>query len=405
MAKNQRRKIKSKIIYKGFTKINDIHFDWNIKPDGFFNGFPVPPFVSWKINIDRISSFNRNIFQSNQQIVWIGKDDVIQFLECLYTESESVQSNQSYLFCSSSHPEYLHKLSHSVDLLDTIFVVLGRTLDELDLVKLVMMLNEGKRVFVGPEVGVMSEFARLLLFPFYPVETENCRFWHHSELLYLPLHSMNLPIKDMIEGCEEGFSSCRDEAMSTAQIIHQIQLKGIQRLYFVVNSYPVYSLLKALEPLLEESLNGENQCFKIKVVTLESLKSNYLEYVLSCDDRDVFFILNHSTPSQNLQAPINFPQKVKEDSYLGKELQFLDKQSFSDYDSATLEALQYQIKKNESSFIYLQYPKNDLYTLGLLVAYFYYFACYSSWLRGYDVLNDPPFAEFDRLIWKFIKKQ
>lgn len=127
MAKNQRRKLKSKIIYKGFTKINDIHFDWNIKPDGFFNGFPVPPFVSWKINIDRISSFNRNILQSNQQIVWIGKDDVIQFLECLYTESESVQSNQSYLFCSSSHPEYLHKLSHSVDLLNTIFVVLGRT--------------------------------------------------------------------------------------------------------------------------------------------------------------------------------------------------------------------------------------------------------------------------------------
>ncbi len=85
-------------------------------------------------------------------------------------------------------------------------------------------------------------------------------------------------------------------------------------------------------------------------------------------------------------------------------MQFLDKQSFSDYDSATIEALQYQIKKNESSFIHLQYPKNDLYTLGLLVAYFYYFACYSSWLRGYDVLNDPPFAEFDRLIWKFIKK-
>ena len=404
MAKNQRRKIKSKIIYKGFTKINDVHFDWNVKPDNFFNGFPVPPFVSWTINTDRISSFNRNILQPNQQIVWIGKDDIIQFLECFYAESELIQNHQSYHFCSSSRPEYLYKLSHSVDLLNTVFVVLGRTLDELDLIKLVMMLNEGKRVFIGPEVGLMSELARLLFFPFYPVETKNCRFWHHSELLYFPLHSMGLPIRDMVEGCEEGFSSYRDDAMFTAQIVYQIQLKGIQRLYFIVNSYPIYSLLKALEPLLEESLNGENQCFKIKIITLESLKSSYLEHILSCDDRDVFFVLNQSKSSQCLQVPINFPQEVKEDSYLGKELQFLDKQSFSDYDSATIEALQYQIKKNESSFIHLQYPKNDLYTLGLLVAYFYYFACYSSWLRGYDVLNDPPFAEFDRLIRKFIKK-
>lgn len=162
MAKNQRRKIKSKIIYKGFTKINDVHFDWNVKTDNFFNGFPVPPFVSWTINTDRISSFNRNILQPNQQIVWIGKDDIIQFLECFYAESELIQNHQSYHFCSSSRPEYLYKLSHSVDLLNTVFVVLGRTLDELDLIKLVMMLNEGKRVFIGPEVGMMSELARLL---------------------------------------------------------------------------------------------------------------------------------------------------------------------------------------------------------------------------------------------------
>ncbi|NLJ48808.1 MAG: hypothetical protein GX428_04360 [Candidatus Atribacteria bacterium] len=404
MGKNQKRKIKSKIIYKGFTKINDIHFDWNLKPNGFFDGFPVPPFVNWAINFDRINSFNRNFLQSNQQIVWIGKDDIIRFLECLYTESEAIQSHQNYYFCSSSHPEYLYTLSRSNNLFDMVFVILGRTLDELDLIKLVMMVNEGKKIFVGPEIGIMSEFSRLLFFPFYPVETANCRFWHHSELLYLPLYSMGLPIRDIVEGCEEGFSSYRDEAMSTAQIVYQIQMKGIQRLYFIVNSYLVYALLKALEPLLEESLNGENRCFKIKIFTFESLKSNYLEQILSCNDRDVFFILNQSTPNQRLQVPINLPQKIKEDSYLGKELQFLNKQSFSDYDSATIEALQYQIKKNESSFIHLQYPKNDLYTLGLLVAYFYYFTCYSSWLRGYDVLNDPPFAEFDRLIRKFIKK-
>lgn len=404
MGKNQKRKIKSKIIYKGFTKINDVHFDWNLKPNGFFDGFPVPPFVSWTINFDRIQSFYRNILQSSEKIVWIGKDDIIQFLECLYSDSESIQNNQNYYFCSSSHPEYLYALSRSISQFNTVFVILGRTLDELDLIKLVMMLNEGKKVFIGPEVGIMSEFSRLLFFPFYPIEITNCRFWQHSELLYLPLHSMGLPIRDIVEGCEEGFSSYRDEAMSTAQLVYQIQTKGIQRLYFVANSYLVYALLKALEPLLEESLNGENQCFKIKILTFESLKSHYLEHILSCNDRDMFFILNQRTPSQRLQVPIHLPQKIKDDSYLGKELQFLNKQSFSDYDSATIEALQYQIKKNESSFIHLQYPINDFNTLGLLMAYFYYFSCYSSWLRGYDVLNDPPFAEFDRLIWKFIKK-
>ncbi len=404
MAKNQRRKIKSKLIFKSFTKLSDVNFDVNLKANSFFNGFPLPPFVSWTINIDRINSFNRNILQANQHIVWIGKDDIIQFLASFYTESPSIQTNYDYRFCSSSHPEYLFKLGQSADLLNTVFVVLGRTLDELDLIKLVMMLNQGKKVFVGPEVGIMSEFARLLFFPFYPVETENCRFWHHSELLYLPLYTMNLPIKDLVEGCEEGFLFCKDEAMSTAQIVFQIQTKGIQRLYFVVDSYPVYALLRALEPLLEESLNGEGTGFQIKILTLESLKSNYLEPILSCNDKDLFFILNQSKSSQELQSPINFPLKVKEDSYLGKELQFLDKRSFSDYDLATIKALQYQVKKNESSFIHLQYPRNDLHTLGLLVAYFYYFACYSSWLREYDVLNDPPYAEFDHLIRKFIKK-
>ena len=205
MAKNQRRKVSSKLAFQEFTKYPDIHFDWDNQPVEAFEGFPIPPFVSWMINTDRVNSFCRSIFNDVENMVWIGKDDIIHLLESFQTESVQVQANQQFFFCSSSHPEYLLKIKGSIDLSKTIFVILGRKFDELDLIKFIMDLSQEKKVFIGPDVGIMSEYARFLFIPFYPIETENCRFWHHSELIYLPLHAMGLPIKEMIQGMKKVF--------------------------------------------------------------------------------------------------------------------------------------------------------------------------------------------------------
>ena len=404
MAKNQRRKLKSKLICSGFTKLLDGPFKWDIKSIDLFEGFPVLPFVSWTMNTDRLNSFCRNILDPWEQIVWIGNDDLIPLLEFFRTESLFVNQSQVFRFCPSSHQEYLLRIRQTCDPSRTVYVVLGRTLDEFDLIKLVMALNREKKVFVGPAIGVMSEYARFLMIPFYPIETNSYRFWLHSELFYLPLNAMELSIENLIQGCDEGFSTLADLASATAHMVYNMQLKGIQSIYFIADSYPVFSLLKALRPLIEESGNGSSNCLKTKILTIESLKENYLEQVLSSDKRDLFFILNQTASGHRLETPITLPDILRENSYLGKELSVLDNQSFSRYNQANIDALQYQIKKNGSSFINLQYPESDLFSLGLITAFFYYFSCFSSWLRGYDVLNDPPYAEFDRLIWRFLKQ-
>jgi len=403
MAKNQRKKVKSKILHHVFTKIPNIVLGDDLLSPDPFQGFPVPPFVSWTINTDRISYFCRNILDSLDQVVWIGKDDVIQLLEFFYTESVSVQTSRRFHFCPSSNPEYLLRLKKSIDTTKSVYFVLGRKLDELDLIKLVMLLRQENVVLVGPDVGVLSEYARLLFIPFYPIENQNCRFWHHSELLYLPLQAMEIPIKDILEGCTEGFLTQKNLAISIARSVYSLQRNGIQRTYFIVDTYPFFSLLKALSPLLEEMENENGDYLKAKILTLEALKGDYLEHVLSSDKKDLFFILNQNKTGQALKTPVYVHPIVKENLFSGKELLFLDKKRLFAYNEATIEALQHQIKKNGSSFIQLQYPNNDLFSFGLMEAFFYYYSCYSSWLKGYDVLNDPPFAEFDQLIWKYLR--
>jgi len=404
MVKNKRKKLKRSLTCCGFTRLPGYPLVWNIRAKDLFENFPVPPFVGRIINTDRMNSFCRVMLDSWEKIIWIGKDDIIQLVQLLGKESITLQREREFFFCPSSDPEYLNKIRQTLDPTQSIYIVLSRKLDEPDLIKLVMTLNQEKKVFVGPAIGAMSEYARLLFVPFYPIETDSYRFWHHSELLYLPLTAMDIFIQDLIQGCEEGFSTLIDLVASVTRTLLNLQLNGIQRIYFIADTFPVLSLLESLLPLWEESWNGSENFFETKILTFESLKGNYLERVLTSDEKTLFFIINLNGSHNHLGSVITLPDALQESTYLGRELSVLNNQPYSVFNQASLRALKYQIKKNSSSYIDLQYPDNDLYSLGLMTAFFYYFTCYGAWLRGYDILNDPPFAEFDRLIWRFLNQ-
>ncbi|MEI6157960.1 MAG: hypothetical protein WCP87_06300, partial [Atribacterota bacterium] len=166
---------------------------------------------------------------------------------------------------------------------------------------------------------------------------------------------------------------------------------------------PFNSLVESFFPLLEEGWQSSQQFLDARVFSFPTLKNNYSERFSRSDEKSVF-ILIHRSPGITDRI-ISIPPELEKNAYLGPEFFSFQNQSYHSLSETGFRGLTFFLQKKGIPSLTLHYPEHSLFSLGLLMSFFYLFICYNAWLRGNDVLNDPPLTGLDASIWERMESE
>ncbi|MEI6157813.1 MAG: hypothetical protein WCP87_05550, partial [Atribacterota bacterium] len=196
MAKRKKENLNQSLSFNYHLPLFTEQTDWDAKAGEFVDRFPSPPLIEHRMNTDRINSFCRMVLGSYQNIVFIGREDLITLIHSIGSHFPRNVERRHFYFCDSSSSQPLSELEKTLESEQTVLVFIGSRLDERDLLALSLTQKEKKTIFVGPSMGSLSESARILFVPFFPFDANFLRFWQHSEFAYLPLSAMGCDIAE-----------------------------------------------------------------------------------------------------------------------------------------------------------------------------------------------------------------
>ncbi|MGC8777945.1 MAG: hypothetical protein ACP5Q4_04635, partial [Candidatus Caldatribacteriaceae bacterium] len=368
----------------------------------FKKSFPVPPFWDSAVSLEQLSSFYRAVLRLAKHIVFLGNSEIIFFLQSLFREYvPGLGGEHSFYFCGDSDMALLERLVGNLPPEETVGVILPRRVEEFKLLTLSFVFP-WRKVFLGSAHGIVAEVARELFLPFYPVEEGYHHFWHRGTLLYLPLLCGGIAIEELERGFQEGYPRFQEEALCLSLLLIKGKPGGWREVCFLVDSQFLFVLFQSFLPLFEKSCGGET---KIRFTVKDFLSFRDISQdVLSSKKRiasTLFVVVRSGKRGQNLlfQRP----------SLLGKEFFFeewhlLDRVSFHHFHRAECLALLSILRGEEASVVELRYLDADIGVAGQIMAFLHQWVCYSAWLRGLDLLSDPPISRFEKLVRGFLKK-
>lgn len=365
--------------------------------------FPPPPFWDGTVDLAQISSFYRAVLRLFKNIVFLGTGEVILVLQNLFREySPGFGGDQAFYFCSDFDMALLERLVKVFPLEETVGVILARRVEEFKLLTLSFAFP-WKKVLLGSTHGIMAEVARELFLPFYPVEDGYHYFWHRSVLLYLPLFCFGVPLEDLDRGFQEGYPLFQKEAMILSLLLAREKEKGWKEVCFLVDNQFLFSLFQSFLPLLEKSCQGVTgvdfgvrDLFSFWDTHRDS--PSWREKATST----LFVVIRSGEAKQGLlfQRPHFLQRKL-----FFEEWNLLDRASFGQFHHAECLALLSVLREAEASFVEIQYLDTGPETVGQIVAFLHQWVCYNAWLRGLDLLGDPPVLGFESLVRSFLKRK
>ncbi|MEN3187994.1 MAG: hypothetical protein ABDK94_04305 [Atribacterota bacterium] len=363
--------------------------------------FPVPPFRDMVVNLEQLASFHRAVLRLSRNVVFLGSSEIILFLQNFFREYVlSGNGDQFFYFCSDSDLVLLEKLITSLPPAETLGVILSRRVEEFKFLTLSFVFP-WKRVFLGSAHGILAEAARIIFYPFFPVEDGYHYFWHRGALLYLPLLCLGIRVEELEQGLIAGYPLLQEEAMLMSLLLLRNEV-GWKEVCFLVDNQFLLTLLQSFLPLLEKSCRGEKSMgFKVR---------DSLFFWDTCRDwsfwkedsaSTLFVVIRSEGDKQCL--PFRFPPQLQEEFFF-EEWALLNRVSFCRLHQAENLALLSLLQGAGISWLELVYHQSGLEMVGQMVAFFHQWACYNAWLRGLDLLSDPPISGFEGMVRKFLKK-
>lgn len=364
--------------------------------------FPVPPFREGVVNLEQMASFYRAVLRLSKNVVFLGSNEVILLLQDFFREyALNMNGGQSFYFCSDSDLALLERLIASLPPEETVGVILPRRIEEFKFLTLSFVFP-WKKVFLGSTHGIVAEAARTLFYPFFPIEDGYHYFWHRGALLYLPLLCLGVGVEELERGFVEGYPLLQEEAMLMSLLLVRNEA-GWKEVCFLVDNQFLLSLFQSFLSLLEKSCRGKgNMSFKAR--DFLSFWDTYEDWSF-CKDAlgsTLFVVVRGGGNRQGLLFQRPTPLQ-KELSF--EEWNLLDRASFYRFHRAEGSALLSLFQEEGVSWIELCYHRTDLEMVGQMVALFHQWVCYNAWLRGLDLLSDPPISGFESLVRRFLRKE
>ncbi|MCX7668107.1 MAG: hypothetical protein N2Z84_04160 [Atribacterota bacterium] len=363
--------------------------------------FPVPPFWEGAVNLGQVASFYRAVLRLPKNVVFLGSNEVILFLQNFFREYiVNMDGDQSFYFCSDSDLALLERLIASLPPEETAGVILPRRVEEFKFLTLSFVFP-WKKVFLGSVHGIVAEAARALFYPFFPVEDGYHYFWHRGALLYLPLLCLGIRVEELEQGFTEGYPLFQEEAMVMSLLLVHNEAVWKEVCFLVDNQF-LLSLFQSFLPLLEKSCRGEKSIsFRVR---------DFLSFWDTCGDwpswkdslASTFFVVVRSEGSKQdllFQRPA-----LLQKEFFFEEWNLLDRDSFYRFHQAEGSALLSLFQREGISWVELCCHQANLEMVGQMVAFVHQWACYNAWLRGLDLLSDPPISGFESMVKKFLRK-
>ncbi len=324
------------------------------------------------------------------------------FLETLYRGyAWNLEKRRSYYFCSDTDVYQLTWLSRHLVPQETICVILPRKIEEFQLLTITFSLP-WKAVLLGSTHGVVAEVARNAFLSFFPMEEGYYHFWHRGELAYLPLLSWGVNVQEFDRGLNRGYHLLQEEAIALALLLGREQTM-FKEICFVVDNHFFLSLLTAFLSLLEKSCQGENApLFTVK--DFFALRDIYCESPLGEEKiHSTLFVLFHNE-GKSSGLHFHFPPELKRDLFF-EEWQLLKRSCIDRFVEAEISTLHSFLRGEHVSSVDVSLQDTDIATIGQLIALFHQWACYNGWLRGLDLLSDPPIIHFEHLVRSRLRKE
>jgi len=366
------------------------------QPDISF--YPTPPLTDGEINVERLDTFFLSTLEHVNNIVFLADDEVIALLCGLASATLGGSTRKAIFMCSTTDGTQLAELYGSLHPKDAILVVLSGVFNQPELLAAAMALPRWKKVFVGPMHGPLAEGARLLQFPFIPVEIQYARFWQRSELVYLPLLAMGENPALLDEGFHKGYHYAPPLALSVAFRLWRAGRRGTHH----VNLLSVMDCLRwgmdSVLPLLEESGFDAESSLNFRVLTPAAFKDYSMEREMQ-GKKDTVYLLVGGSKEAERELHVAFPKTLEDNTYLDKRYFSLNGSSLSCLCYAVEKALIAYFKKKNCPLLHLLLQGERLVLLGETIAFFHTLSCYNAWLRETDIMNDPPRVEIDTLTW------
>lgn len=353
--------------------------------------FPLPPFVTQKIDFLPLQSFYRATLRIFRQVVIITQGDIFATLEAFFSTYPSFEKR--VFFCTGTDQILLRRLYNELPQEDVIFLFLARRPEEFWNLLAFLALQDRRRILVGEPHGAFAECARECFVPFLSVDIPCFSFWHRSAFLYFPLSMSGIPPEEVERGFQEGYVLFRETAFRIALFVSR-ELAGRERVYVVIDTVLLKKLTMSFVALLEECF-GKRGLFC--VVSGEDLWKEKEEIP------HAFIIFVQESADKKFR--IRVPQTFFSPSGLFAQREFLRHCSFSDIQNAKWEVLQSLLRRMGGRFLTLELPDVSPFFVGQYMALLQYLACYGAWLRGADVFSDPPLVHFEHSIVSFLAKQ
>jgi len=341
-----------------------------------------------EIILEQAFNFYRVVLQEEKNLVFLSSPPVISFVRNFLRGKTSSKEKRFIGFVDSSEEDLLLHWGRTLPPKDTALVVLARPLEELQLLLLGFSLPPWKKVLVGSNYGILAQSARALFLPFFPTEIYHHHFWQRSALLYLPLISLNLPVRELEEGFKDG-DYFREEAAALSLFIQE---KGERVIFLVDNSF-ILSLLQNFIPLLEYSCRGE-QKIEFRAFNFSIMRDNQLFF----PSESVFILVKKGLKDSELKFSLP-PPLHKMDLFSAEGLVPVSG-SWGELREAECRVVENLLRREGKDFLKLEYFLPDFQTVGELMTFLRHFVLYNAFWRGLDLWSDPPVVEFDSQMWK-----
>lgn len=364
--------------------------------------FPVPPFRERTVHCEGLQSFYRAVLSLAKNIIFLGSNEIILFAQNLAREYIlSPYKDRSFYFCSYSDISLLERLTEVLPPEDTTGVILPRRVEEFKLLTLSFSLP-WKRVFLGSPHGIVAQAARELFLPFCPLEEGYHYFWHRGTLLYLPLITLGGRVDELERGFASGYPLLEEDAVAMSLLVRKGIEKGWRRVCFLVDTQFFFSFFQSFLPLLERSCQGE--------ATVEFTVEDWFSFwdvhrdLPSWEEKlasTLFVIIRGEEQRQRLF--FQYPSSLKK-IFDFEEWDLLHRLPFGRFHEAEYLAFLSLFRERCASFLEISYRIAGIEMVGQMVAFLHQWACYNAWLRGLDLLSDPPVSHLEVLMKSFLKK-
>ena len=344
------------------------------------------PFALHTPDFEKIKTLTEK-YKDFKNIILIGQGGQVQPVIAYYESLMKYTSKKTLYVLNSQDPDYALYVKSKCSKENTLVIASSKSGNTASTLEMLFLFDNYKTVAIATEgKGTLWQIVKKRNLDYLPVAKDiGGRFTGTSESAYFPLSLLGADIKKIHEGAQEFYSN-PEPAMIVSCALHIAEQKNYTEVFAPIYSKLLYGFSGIITQLCHESFGKDNKGLTFLCSEAPESQHHTNQRFFGGRKNMVGFFIRTANFRNNIT--MKCPEDLEDIPFSDKTLKNLNL-PYSTALHYEFEGTQKDAKNSKIPSIVLTINQIDEYNMGSLMAFWQFFAVYSSMLRNVNPFDQP----------------